>query len=67
MMGRDSVEAKITNELRQNRNKFNEYDPVIVRVAYQGLTYVKWNTGLSVPFCGLHAQGSSLKLFTNTY
>lgn len=30
MMGRDSVEAKITDELRQNRNKFNEYDPVIM-------------------------------------
>lgn len=24
---------------------------LIVRVAYQGLTYMKWNTGLSVPFC----------------
>lgn len=27
MMGRDSVEVKITDELRQNRNKFNEYNP----------------------------------------
>lgn len=50
MMGRDSDEAKITGKLRQNMNKFNEYDPVIVRVAYQGFTYMKWNTGLSVPF-----------------
>lgn len=41
MMGRDSVKAKITDELRQHRNKFNEYDPVIVRVGYQDLTYVK--------------------------